>query len=244
MRFAATLMCLIAWAAPASAGMRATYAGADQASSLVIEVADNGDARIGEPGAEDYGLLVGGRFYVVGKEGDAWTVAATPDIAAAIDAAIRPIFGDALTRTTPPAPAVPIRFVAAGPRTVGGRAGIVYHVIGLDHADPAAAADYVLSADPALRPMGAALEQFMHASLLPTAALLGGAAPERIEETRAIFVHGVPLDAGGRFHLQGIETADVPAARLAFPAPAKTRAELTALMRQVAAATQQLQQGN
>lgn len=234
MRIVAALACLIAFANPAVAGMRATYGAPGQATPLVIEVADNGDARIGEEGSSDYGLLVGGQFYVVGRDGNGWTVARSADIAAAIDAAIRPIFGDVLTRATPPAPAVAIRFAAGGTRTIAGRSGTIYAVTGLDHGNPSAVTTYVLSEDADLRPIGAALQQFMHASLLPTAVLLGGAAPERIEETRLIFSHGTPLDAGGRFQLRQVEQAAVAPDRIALPAPAKTRAELTTMMRAMA----------
>lgn len=239
MRLAAALVLLFSFATPALAGMRATYTSPGGGAALVVEVADNGDARIGEEGASDYGLLIGGLFYVVGRDDTGWTVARSVDIAAAIDTAIRPIFGDALTRTTPPAPAVAIRFAATGPREIGGRRGTAYTVTGLDHRDPAATTTYVLSDDPALRPVGRALEQFMHTSLLPSAVMLGGAAPERIEETRLIFSHGTPLDAGGRFQLRSAETAAVPAGRLALPTPAKTRAELTDIMRRLAEQAQE-----
>ncbi len=218
-------------AAPAQAGVRAIYVSPGAAQPLVVEVADNGDARIGEQGASDYGLLVNGQFYMVGGKPGEWTVARTSDLARAVDATVGPVFGDSLSRTGPARPAATVRLTPGAERNVGGRRGRAYAVAGLDHEKPAAAVEVVVSADPALRPVGQALEGFMNASLIPGAPLLGSGAAELVEETRAIFALGTPLSSEGRFTLQSAETAAIPAARVALPDQPDTYETLVTKMR-------------
>jgi hypothetical protein len=221
-------------AGPAAAGTRATYTAPGEAKTLVVEVADNGDARVGEAGGDDYGLLVGGQFYMIGGKPGEWTVARISDIARAVDAVVGPIFGEIFAAAGPPAPKVPIRTVKTGTRTVGGRVGTVYAVSGLDHEKPDASVEVVASDDPALRPVGRALESFMNAAMIPAAPLLGPAAAELIAETRAIFALGTPLSSQGRFELQKVETVEIAAARVALPDQPDTYETLVTKMRAIA----------
>ncbi|TVV73186.1 hypothetical protein [Sphingomonas solaris] len=223
-------------AAPATAGVRATYATPGEANPLVVEVADNGDARVGEAGGDDYGLLVGGQFYMVGGKPGEWTVARIADIARAIDGTLGPtlggaIFGDVLAAAGPPAPKATIRSTAQGSRTVGGQRGTVYAVAGLDHEKPDATIEVVASDDPALRPVGRALEGFMNAAMIPAAPLLGAGAGELIAETRVIFALGTPLSSAGRFTLQKVEQGTIPPARVALPDAPVTYETLLTKMR-------------
>jgi hypothetical protein len=221
-------------AAPASAGLRATYRMTEQAAPLIVEVADNGDARVGERDAEDYGLLIGGQFYMVGGKPGEQTVARVTDIARAVDTVIGQVFGDAFTRSGPPAPKVTIRTTAKGNRTIGGETGTVYAVRGLDSTRPDVAIDVVASGDARLRPIGRALESFMNAALIPGAPVLGSGAGELIEETRAIFALGTPLASDGRFTLEKVETVEVPALRVALPEAPSTYETLVTKMRALA----------
>jgi hypothetical protein len=218
-------------ATPALAGLRATYTAPDSPRPLIVEVADNGDARIGEEGAGDYGLLIGGTFHVVGRgpEGRV-TVARLADVGAAIDR-VTPVFGDTLAFARPPRPRASLTAEAMGRKLVGGRSGTLYAIRGIDQTNREAAAEYVLSGDADLAPVGRALEMFMHASLLPGAAMLGSAAPELIEETRFIFALGTPIDAGGRFRLARVEEAEARPERFALPATPMTVDTLERAMR-------------
>ena len=225
-RLAAALLLLVA--APACAGLRATYAG-EPGRALVVEVADDGTVRIGEQGSTDYGVLRDGRFYVVGGSVAQRQVAATADVADAIDRVIvPPIFGGILTR---PPEAAPLAVVRGAATSVGGRTGTAYRIGGLDPAQPAQMADYVMSTDADLKPVGVALEAFMNASLLPGAAIAGRGTAELIRQTRAIFALGTPLDAGGRFRLAKIETLPIAPERTLLPATPTSVADLVAAMR-------------
>lgn len=232
MRIGLTAMAAWAFAGPAEAGLRAVYYDAAKAGQLVIEVADNGDARIGEPDSSDYGLLIGGHFYIVGAQQGVPMVARIEDIGAAVDRVVPPIFHD-LLRSPAAASKLPahLRSEAGAEQTVGGRVGRLYHIRGLDSSNPDKAADYVISSDPALAPVGRALEQFMNAALVPAAVMMGPAIPELIGETREIFALGTPIDVGGRFRLDHVDSVDIAANRLALPAQPATVDALVAAMK-------------
>jgi hypothetical protein len=89
----------------------------------------------------------------------------------------------------------------------------------------------VISEDPALKPVGRAMEQFMNAAVVPAAVFIGPAAAEIVAETHQIFALGTPLDAGGRFKLEAVETVDVPAEALKLPGKLKTVDEIVAAMK-------------
>src|SRR5260221_9547697 len=79
----ALLVPLLAIAAPALAGSKATYEGMP-GPPLLIEVGDHGDARVAAAGKDDsYGLLIGDNFYLVSRESGSWKVARVADQAAA-----------------------------------------------------------------------------------------------------------------------------------------------------------------
>ena len=225
---AATIMGI---ANPADAGLRAVYVDIGKAKQLQIDVFDNGDARIAEVGSEDYGLLIDGQFYIVDIEGGKPTVARLADVATAIDKVLPPIFKGLFDQPAAAMPKTRLAIEAGEAGSAGGRDGRVYHVKGLDSSNPDKATDYLISEDPELKPVGAALEQFMNAALVPAAPLIGAMAPEMIAETRAIFALGTPIDVGGRFRLNLAGKAAFPAAYFRLPAQPQTVQQLVAAMK-------------
>ncbi|KKC24605.1 hypothetical protein [Sphingomonas sp. SRS2] len=213
----------------AQAGLRAIYIDVRQSKQLQIDVHDNGDARIAEVGTEDYGLLIGGEFYIVDVEGGKPTVARLKDVATAIDQVLPPIFKGLLDKVQMPPSKLRVEAGEAG--EAGGREGRVYHVRGLDSSDPNKATDYLISRDADLKPVGAVLEQFMNASLVPAAPLIGDMAPALIAETHTIFALGTPIDVGGRFRLNLAGKAAFPGAYFRLPAQPQTVAQLVAAMK-------------
>lgn len=231
LKIAFGLALLIGAAGGAQAGLRAVYFDGGKAKQLQIDVADNGDARIAEVGSQDYGLLVGGEFYVVNVADGKPTVARLKDVAAAIDQVLPPIFKGLFDKAGAAMPKTKLTIEADGPGSAGGRDGRVYHVKGMDTAEPGKVTDFLISQDPELKPVGAALEQFMNAAMVPAAPLIGAMAAEMIAETRTIFALGTPIDAGGRFRLDSAAKADVPASTFALPAKPQTVAQLVAAMK-------------
>lgn len=215
----------------AQAGLRAIYIDVRQSKQLQIDVYDNGDARIGEVGTEDYGLLIDGEFFIIDIEGGKPTVARLRDVANAIDQVLPPIFKGLFDKAAAGMPKADLRIEAGQPGEAGGRKGRVYHVRGLDSTQPDKPTDYLISDDPELKPVGVALEAFMNAAMVPAAPLIGAGATELIAETRTIFALGTPIDVGGRFRLNFAGKAAFPAAYFRLPAQPQTVAQLVAGMK-------------
>ena len=91
--------------------------------------------------------------------------------------------------------------------------------------------DFLISADEDLKPVGAALEGFMNAAVVPSAPLIGAMAKELIAETRTIFSLGTPIDVGGRFRLNVASKAAFPAAYFRLPAQPQSVGSLVLSMR-------------
>ena len=219
----------------ADAGLRAVYFDAGKAKQLQIDVADNGSARIAELGSADYGLLIGGEFYVINIEDGKPTVARLKDVATAMDKVLPPIFKGLFDKASAAMPKTRLTVEPGGPGSAGGRDGRIYHVKGMDSGEPGKVTDFLISDDPELKPVGAALEQFMNAAMVPAAPLIGAMAAEMIAETRTIFALGTPIDAGGRFRLDSAAKADLPAEAFALPAKPQTVEQLVAAMKASAA---------
>jgi hypothetical protein len=176
------LLLLSLTASPALAGQRAVYAEPD-GKTLTVEVADNGFARVRTGDPDQYGIWRDGQFYIVGREDGRVMVARIEDMAAAIDQVVPPIF-KAMFEAVGTGPPASLRIEAKGKRRVAGHEGRVYAVYGIDKDKPKESADFVMSSEPALQPVGRAMEQFMIATIVPIGALIG-TPPRRWSRTRA-----------------------------------------------------------
>ena len=213
-------------ASPALAGLRAVYTEPD-GKTLTVEVADNGFARVRTGDPDQYGVWRDGQFYIVGREDGRVMVARIEDMAAAIDQVVPPIF-KAMFEAAGSGPPASLRIEPKGKRRVAGHEGLVYAVYGIDKDKPKESADFVMSSEPALQPVGRAMEQFMIAMIVPIGALIGDAAAEMVADTRAVFAKGAPLDLGGRFVLVSFEPAEVTQEAVTLPAKPQTIAEIVA----------------
>lgn len=219
-RVLALLLPLLAIAAPATAGSRAVYEGMP-GPPVVIEVGDNGDARIGGEGKDDYGLLIGGEFYLVSKDGSRWKVARIADQAAAFDKVLPPIFRT-LFSAAAKGKASGLKMVKKGSRTIAGITGEVYAVTGLDSEKPAESTDMVITRDPRLAPAGRALAGFTDAMMVMMAPLIGEMAAGEIARNHELVALGTPLDTRNGLHLKEFSEVAVDPARLVLPARPQT----------------------
>jgi hypothetical protein len=234
MRLFLTLLCFCI-ATPAIAGQRAVYHSADD-KPLTIEVADSGNAIVRQESADEYGILRDGRFYIASRKDDAWKVASIEDTAAAFDQVLPPIFGKLFGALASAKQGSTLRIEPRGSKSVAGLSGQEFAVYGLDEEKPDAPDMFVLSKDPALAPVGKAMEQFLISTMVAMRPLLGEMAAAMAADMRAIFAHGAPLDASGKFRLVSLSEAEVPESALALPAEPMTVAEIVAEMRASAAA--------
>lgn len=227
------LLPLLAMAAPAAAGSRATFEGMP-GPPLVIEVGDNGDARVGPAGSTDsYGLLIGGEFYLISREAGVWKVARIQDQAAAMSRVIpsvfRSLFG-AVADASKKGDAR-LKIVRTGSRTVAGFTGDVYAVTGMDSEKPTEVAEVVASQDPRLAPAGRALAGFNDAMTVMMAPMLGAMADEEVAKNHAMAALGTPLQVKDGPHLTAFAEASVDPARLVLPATPMTVDQIAADMK-------------
>jgi hypothetical protein len=222
----ALLLPLLAMAAPAIAGSKAVYANTPD-PPVVIEVGDNGDARIGAEGKDEYGLLIGGEFYLVAKEGGQWKVARVADQAAAFDKVLPPIFRSLFSAAGKASPSK-LKIEKNGPRTVAGVAGTAYALTGLDPEKPAEVTELVFTTDPRLVPVGRALGGFNDAMMVMMTPLIGEMAASEIAENRELMTLGTPLDTKNGLHLTSFAETAVDPARLVLPAKPQTVDQIVA----------------
>ena len=141
-------------ASPAVAGTRASYSGTSDPKDLVIEVSDDGGAaRVSVPGRDDYGLLLGDQFFMVGPQDGKMQVARVADLAAAFDRVLPPVFkglfGAMAGTTAGTIRTKPLQVTHGGNATVAGIAGEVLMVKGLNDDKPDAAISITVTHDPA-----------------------------------------------------------------------------------------------
>lgn len=211
-------------AQPAYAGMKATYEGASEPRTIQIEVADNGDFRVGKPGDPNYGVQLANVYYVVSAAKDGTPrVAAINDLAAVIGEkmppAFRAIYGDG---AKPERPALQI--TPGEERTVAGHKGQVQNVK-LQGPNPEPQ-QFVFSKDPQLAPLGKAIGQYLEASMVLAAPMIGEMATQFVGEMRQVFALGTPLESTGRFKLIQAGASDVAGERLKLPVKPLTRDQI------------------
>ena len=216
----ALLLPLLAIAAPAVAGSKAVYEGMP-GPPVVIEVGDNGDARVGAEGKDDYGLMIGGQFYLVAREGGQWKVARVADQAAAFDKVMPPVFRTIFSAAAKSRPSK-LKMAKTGTRTVAGVTGDVYAVTGLDAEKPTEATEMVITSDPKLVPVGRALGGFTDAMMVMMVPLIGEMAASEIAQNHELMALGTPLDTKAGLHLKAFSEAAVDPARLVLPAKPQT----------------------
>jgi hypothetical protein len=225
MRLIAALALLLA-PFSAHAGQRATYTDNGK-QQLVVLVADNGYAPVNGPNPEQYGLLRDGQFYLVARKDGQWTVARTQDVAAALAKVMPAIFSSAGAAAGKPARKPP-RIVPKGKRTHLGREGQLYHIYFAGDEKPDDPREYLISADPALKPVGAALEQFTLMLTTMMGALIGPAVAELNDDARAVFALGTPLDMEQSYKLLSLETVEVAHEAMELPAKPQTVEQIVA----------------
>jgi hypothetical protein len=216
------ILVMVGAAAPADAGLKAIYDKPDNAP-LTIEIADNGDARVGPDDQSMYVLLIGDAAYIVTIKDGKTSAARLTDVAAAFDKVMPPIFGKLFGAAAAATKGDTTKIEKIGPRTINGRAGIAYRLKGGEGEAPP---EIVLSEDPALAPVGKAMGRFTEATMLLLAPLFGNAVPEMVGEMRAVLALGTPLKGGDGMALRSVETVDVPPARVALPGKLQTVDEI------------------
>lgn len=214
-----------ALAAPADADVTATYkpavAGLDM--RMRVEIASNGDLRADMNFPSLFLIRRGGRTYFIQSLPSGPLVADFDDLVAVMQEEMKRMDPQVCEtiRSAPP----PAKLVDQGPVTIAGRSGEAY---GSEGRPPGSRPVLVLSRDPALAPLGAAIAAQFRAS----AALLGDCGPgvPMFGQMQDLLDAGTPLQFAG-MELEKVETGPVDPARFALPAPPATRDQVRERMR-------------
>ena len=200
------------------AGQRATFTAKGDPKTLTVTVADNGDVRIEGTGEKEYGLRIGDTFYLVSNTAKGLTVARASDLPLAVKKAVpsemRQLFGK-LGKDMPKSKLV---ITPKGERAINGRTGKLYEISGLDRESGKKPAEFVMSDDPALKPFGDNLTDYISAITAPAMVMFGPMMEGLLTDMKTVFALGTPLDADGKFILTTVETVDTKAADFTLPA--------------------------
>lgn len=210
-------------AAPAHADLTATYVAVNGTLDfkMKVEVAANGDLRTDMFVAGPYMIKREGRVYFVAPNPAAPVVQDVEDVGAVMQEELGRMnrhFCDDLQR----APAFP-SMVSRGTVTIAGRAGEAY---GHDrHAG--SRPEVVISRDPALAPLGAAMAAQFRLSMT----MMGPCASKvpMFAQMQALLDSGAPLQFGP-MRLDTVETGPIDPARFVLPAAPETREQVRARM--------------
>lgn len=236
------LVALIAFAsAPVAAGQTAVYTG-PEGKKLTLEINDDGVTRIDAGVAGQFGIHRDGALYLVDTTGPKPRVATIADIAAAFDTLLGPAFQQLFEAAAAQSPQTKLTITDGGRRTVNGREGTLYRISGLTGADPAKPAEWVVSKDPALAPVGRAFGAFLESGVVLARPFIGRESASIVADMRAAFALGTPLDVPGSFTLASVNPTKFAPERFALPAAPTPRAEIIEEMRVGITALQEQQQ--
>ena len=199
-----------AWAGPAFADMTAHYVGSDDSSMMTIEIATEGDYRVTLGDDSHYFLTKVGRDYLVKTNAAGPTVMRQEDIATVMIEQVKPN-----VRRSPHKSEADARLVARGPVSIRGRKGVAYGLI-FDGKSGGDDEPYlVVSDDPTLAPLAAAMRKQFAASIGTMHGIFGADSPWAFLE--GMLNKGAPLVFLG-MTLDTIDHARIPASRFVLPA--------------------------
>lgn len=222
---AATLLCA---SAPVAADVTARYEDGD-GSQIVVEVDDRGIARIGGGDRPGYSLFTTEEAFIIENRAGRPTVIRWSDMMAVMDERVEQIWqglgapapDDESQPTSEPAQL----FQKSGTAEVAGRSGTRYTIV----AEVAASdAEFVISDDPQLAPLGTAWSRFFMRN--PTFGRMMTGKPGPISRALAALTDGRgPLQLGG-IALTAVSFEDVPRNQFELPTEPLNRAEVRAYL--------------
>ncbi|HSG33663.1 MAG TPA: hypothetical protein VLA37_03950 [Sphingomonadaceae bacterium] len=184
-------------ATPAWADVAGRYETIDENSffkmEMTVEADSAGNVRVQMARQASCYLLLDGELYVIGRDTSGIIVTRLEDAVAAVTEAAQQMGFDDSFLQDEPEPSVPT-FVAMGEETVGDRKGTAYGMAGADGSEPLRA-DFVISNDPRLAPLGKALAD-LQKSMKPSTSAFGRvsiALGRMTDEMVAVLEQGAPI---------------------------------------------------
>ncbi|WP_332798729.1 hypothetical protein [Sphingomonas sp. PB2P12] len=208
--FACLAVVAFAWANPALADMTAHYVGPDETTMMTIEIASDGDLRMTFGDDTAYFLTHAGQDYHVETRAAGPMVMRQEDIAVAMIEQAAP-----KVRRSPRKGEKGVRLVARGEVGIRGRKGLAYGLVSEGRSEADDAPFLVVSDDPALAPLAAAMRRQFDTSFGTMHAIFGDASP--LIGVTGMLAKGAPLSFFG-FQLDTIDPAPISALRFVVPA--------------------------
>ena len=229
------LLALLALAAaPAEAGTRAVYEEREARRTIVFDVSDEGSFRAGTENR--YRLALDGDVYEVAKVGGRVHVAHIEDLAAALKETTSPLLRAALKTATFLGKRGAHEWRVGGRKRVNGWKGREFRLVEPGDEDTIDELDdtrLVISADPALAPLGRAMLHYTADELYLKHHLVSGASAAAAMRTLDEIADegAVIASSEGDIRLVSVEDAEIAPERLKLPAQPMSRAEIVALIR-------------
>jgi hypothetical protein len=218
LRLILAVLLLAGLPAAARADMKATYLQPRRFDTAIVEVADNGDSRLQFSGQRWRLQSVGGEYYAIYELLQATRVVRLRDLR------------QLLEERRPALPNPPIlsglRLVQRGTASFAGHRGTAFFFQEPGGAEPVSIPMLVVSADPALAPLGRPIALQMDFAILGYH-LAGTPIPPIFLAVREALGSGTPLSFF-TLELQSIERIPIDPARFRLPAPPVTMEELRA----------------
>lgn len=221
-------------AAPAEAGTRAVYEEREARRTIVFEISDEGSFRAGTENR--YRLVRDDGVYEVAILDGRTYVATIEDVAAALKETASPLLRAALKTATFLGERGPHEWRIGGRRTINGRPGREFRLAEPGDGETIDELDdtrLVISADPALAPLGRAMLHYTADELYLKNHLVSGiSASAAMRTLDEIADEGTVIASSeGDIRLVSAEDAEVGEERLSLPAKPLGRAEIVALIR-------------
>ena len=198
---------------PAAADLTANYVGPNSAITMKIEVAANGDVRGAPSNPNSYFITHDGHGYMVQASFNGPVVMRIEDVTTVLAEQMRRLAPDGPPGIVGHAPAIPLS--RGGTVTIRGRQGTAYYMGDNGRHAPAEQPFVVISTDPALAPLGVAMEHQFAMSADGMGQIVPGEHP--FANVLAVLRSGAPLVFTG-MELDSISTDPIPVARFALPA--------------------------
>lgn len=220
-----TLLCA---SAPVAADVTARYEDKD-GSQIVVEVDDRGIARIGGADRPGYSLFTAEEAFIIENRAGRPTVIRWSDMMAVMDERVAQIW-EGLRAPAPDDESQPTSepaqlFQKSGTAEVAGRSGARYTLVAEVGASDA---EFVISDDPQLAPLGTAWSRFFMRN--PTFGRMMTGKPGPISRALAALTDGRgPLQLGG-IALTAVSFEDVPRNQFELPTEPLNRAEVRAYL--------------
>ena len=212
---------LAAFGSPAFADMTANYVGPNKALTMKVEIATNGDIRGTTSNPNSYFITRAGHGYMVQASFKGPAVMRMEDISIVMAEQMKRLMPDMPHGAADQAPSLDL--TKGGLVSVRGRKGTAYYMGKTIKHSAAEQPFIVISVDPALTPLGIAMQHQFAMSVEAMGQIFGKSNP--FAEMQSVLKEGAPLVFTG-MELDSVNNDPIPASEFDLPAAPLSLAEV------------------